>query len=57
MKIRKKLTALRGSFKAQKLTALRGGFLFYGFYKLESLFKQFIFFCMIATFLSANSKQ
>jgi hypothetical protein len=57
MKIRKKLTALRGSYKAQKLTALRGGFLFYGFYKLEGLFKQFIFFCMISTFLSANSKQ
>jgi hypothetical protein len=41
----------------KKLTALRGGFLFYEFYKLESLVNQFIFFCMIATFLSANSKQ
>jgi hypothetical protein len=41
--------------KCRKLTAPRGGFSFSGFYKLDQLFNQFIFFVSLATFAWSKS--
>jgi hypothetical protein len=44
-----------GRFFKKRLTAFRGGFSFSGFYKLDQLFNQFIFFVSLATFAWSKS--